>query len=175
MTISAQTSHNKQQGFTLLEIMVVVVIIAVVSGISVLALVQADQRRYNAEADRLLVWLQTLSEMAVLEGTAYGLLQVEGALQSVVYFNNEWYRSSSPDVFNLLGNARLDLREEGARIQFQSPGAQEDEQLVPDLVMLPDGFIEPGSVMQLAWEGQEPVYLYEWDDSLSRFEMSRVK
>jgi prepilin-type N-terminal cleavage/methylation domain-containing protein len=48
------TTYRQQQGFTLIEMLVVVMIVATISAMSVLAINQAFGRRYVAEADRLL-------------------------------------------------------------------------------------------------------------------------
>ena len=67
-------SVRQQTGFTLIEIMVVVVIIATLSMITVVAINQAFERRYSNEAERLLIWLNQLSEFSAMQGAAYGIL-----------------------------------------------------------------------------------------------------
>ena len=59
---------KRQQGFTLIELSVVVMIVATISAMSVLAINQAFGRRYSSEADQLLIWLQQLAEYSALQG-----------------------------------------------------------------------------------------------------------
>ena len=69
-----RSSPGRQAGFTLIEIAVVVVILATISGMSVFAINQAFDRRYQSQAENLLTWLNQLSEQAALEGVAYGIV-----------------------------------------------------------------------------------------------------
>ena len=74
------TTALKQKGFTLIEIMVVVFIISIMTGLSFFAVNQAGDRRYTSQAEDFLVWLEQLSDMAMLEGTAYGISGDEDGL-----------------------------------------------------------------------------------------------
>ena len=46
--------RNRETGFTLFEVIIVVVIVAILSGMSMLAFNQAFDRRHQAHADQLL-------------------------------------------------------------------------------------------------------------------------
>ena len=92
---------KRQRGFTLIEVAVVVMIVATISAMSLLAINQAFDRRYSNEADRLLIWLQQLSERSALEGAAYGVVteELESAaiqLRAVVYYRMRWVAVTSP-------------------------------------------------------------------------------
>ena len=67
-------ARQYQRGFTLIEMLVAVMIVAALSAMSILAINQAFDRRYVAEADRLLIWLQQLGENSALQGAAYGVI-----------------------------------------------------------------------------------------------------
>ena len=94
---------RRAQGFTLIELLIVVAIIVILSAISGLAINQAFDRRYSAEADKLLIWLQQLSERSSLESAAYGIVtntdnesREATELVAVVYFKNRWIAVTSP-------------------------------------------------------------------------------
>ena len=57
----SMVAGKRQQGFTLIELSVVVMIVATMAAMSVLAINQAFGRRYSSEADKLHIWLQQLA------------------------------------------------------------------------------------------------------------------
>jgi prepilin-type N-terminal cleavage/methylation domain-containing protein len=108
-------NSGRQSGFTLIEIMVVVFILATLTVIAVLAVNQADNRRYSNEAEKLLVWLNQLSEFSAMQGAAYGIVtegqtqekdtetepQSPVRLRATVYYRNRWLAVSFPEPFEL--------------------------------------------------------------------------
>ena len=105
---------KRQQGFTLIELAVVVMIVAAISAMSVLAINQAIGRRYSSEADRLLNWLQQLAENSALQGAAYGVVEEAQELtdvtqlRAVIYYRKRWVALTAPSPFQLSDDAQLD-------------------------------------------------------------------
>ena len=115
-----------QKGFTLIEIMVVVFIFATLSLIAVVAINQADERRYSNNAEKLLIWLNQLSEFSTLQGSAYGLVtesetdkkakstsRLSSAstpvrLRAAVYYRNRWLAVTFPEPFELQQGSTID-------------------------------------------------------------------
>lgn len=159
---------TKQNGFTLIEIMVVVFIIAIMAGLSFFALNQASDRRYSSQAEDFLVWLEELSDLAMLEGTAYGISPVEAGFQATVFYNYAWYRVSQPEAFYFKDDASLSLIEsnqtEARMLNRKTNGSNDSETLLPDIIMLPDGYIEPDNDLSLAFENFSPVFIYHLED-----------
>jgi prepilin-type N-terminal cleavage/methylation domain-containing protein len=185
---------RREQGFTLIEIMVVVMIIATMSAISLLALNQASDRRYETEADKLLIWLQQISERASLEGAAYGIVpesdpEREGEatpsaiirLRVVVYYRMRWVAVSAPEPFLLEDGATVHwLLEDAETEELMPQGDQmtnrygdEIERLLPEMAFLPDGYIEPKAEIVLSFESFERTYVYLWDDAISAMVVER--
>ena len=185
---------RREQGFTLIEIMVVVMIIATMSAISLLALNQASDRRYETEADKLLIWLQQISERASLEGAAYGIVtesdpESEGGatpsaitrLRVVVYYRMRWVAVSAPEPFLLEDGATVHwLLEDAETEELMPQGDQmanwygdEIERLLPEMAFLPDGYIEPKAEIVLSFESFERTYVYLWDDAISAMVVER--
>ena len=120
--------HQKgyQKGFTLIEIMVVVFIFATLSLIAVVAINQADERRYSNNAQKLLIWLNQLSEFSTLQGSAYGIVtesetgkkarstsRLSSAstpvrLRAAVYYRNRWLAVTFPEPFELQQGSTID-------------------------------------------------------------------
>lgn len=180
---------KRQRGFTLIEVAVVVMIVATISAMSLLAINQAFDRRYSNEADRLLIWLQQLSERSALEGAAYGVVteELESAviqLRAVVYYRMRWVAVTSPEPFILSDDASIDWLIDDAdkseellpqeKVLFDREGA-EIERLLPEIAFLPDGYIEPKAEIQLGFETVPDRYGYQWDDTVSTIVMQRYR
>lgn len=161
-------THSKQKGFTLIEIMVVVFIIAIMAGLSFFALNQASDRRYSSQAEDFLVWLEQLSDLAMLEGTAYGISPSEDGFEAAVFYNYAWYRVSQPEAFNFKDEASLSFVERnqsGAKlIKRNANNNQKNSAILPDIIMLPDGYIKPDADLSLAFENFSPVFVYRVED-----------
>ena len=185
---------RREQGFTLIEIMVVVIVIATISAMSLLAINQTSDRRYETEANKLLIWLQQISERASLEGAAYGIVtesdsEREGAttpsaitrLRVVVYYRMRWVAVSAPEPFLLEGGATVHwLLEDAETEELMPQGDQmanwygdEIERLLPEMAFLPDGYIEPKAEIVLSFESFERTYVYLWDDEISAMVVER--
>lgn len=180
---------RRAQGFTLIELLIVVAIIVILSAISGLAINQAFDRRYSAEADKLLIWLQQLSERSSLESAAYGIVtntdnenREATELVAVVYFKNRWIAVTSPKPF-VLGEESIigwDVEELGEELLPQSrPRAlgvidqdevkpTEKEFLLPEMAFLPDGYVEPQGVIQLSFDSSTLIFSFVWDDETSK-------
>ncbi len=189
-------------GFTLLEVLVVIVIVATLSGMSLLAINQAFDRRYHSDADRLHMWLQQLSEQAALSGGAYGVMHVGGErdadrddaasspvpeqLQAVVYYQNSWWVATSPAPFELSEEAQLrwDVPGESQfgqrRDQLASiagVGADEDAKapILPIIALLPDGYMEPADGrLEMRFATIDSAFEFFWDDQSARIGMRKV-
>ena len=172
------TTYRQQQGFTLIEMLVVVMIVATISAMSVLAINQAFGRRYVAEADRLLIWLQQLSENAALQGSAYGVISDEmesgSQLRAVIYYRNRWVAVTAPAPFPLSDDAVLNWlvafdEDEQLLPQQQEDSSlansgelDEDKLLLPEIAFLPDGYIEPQGTIELSFTNSEETFVYRW-------------
>lgn len=165
-------SPRRQAGFTLIEITVVVVILATMSGMSLFAINQAFDRRYQSQAENLLAWLNQLSEQAALEGVAYGIVgaaedpQQGEKLQPVAYFRQHWFVTSYPEAFELDNEARAEwvITYSSQYDNIEDPLIDEDNALVPIVAMLPDGYMEPSGELLLSFESSPLTYSYSWDE-----------
>jgi|TARA_B110000908_G_scaffold143167_1_gene171946 prepilin-type N-terminal cleavage/methylation domain-containing protein len=165
-------SPRRQAGFTLIEITVVVVILATMSGMSLFAINQAFDRRYQSQAENLLVWLNQLSEQAALEGVAYGIVgdaedpQQGEKLQPVAYFRQHWFVTSYPEAFELDNEARAEwvITYSNQYDDIEDPLVDDDDALVPIVAMLPDGYMEPSGELLLSFDSSPLTYSYSWDE-----------
>lgn len=166
-------SLRRQAGFTLIEISVVVIILATMSAMSLFAINQAFDRRYQSQADNLLVWLNQLSEQAALEGVAYGIVansddpqQQSDRLQPVAYFRQHWFVTTYPEAFALDNQAKAEwtVYRSVEYDDIEDPLADEDGALIPLIAMLPDGYMKPAGELRLSFASSPLAYTYSWDD-----------
>ena len=177
-----RSSPRRQAGFTLIEIAVVVVILATISGMSVFAINQAFDRRYQSQAENLLTWLNQLSEQAALEGVAYGIVgdaeepQQSEKLQPVAYFRQHWFVTSYPEAFVLDNQAKAEwtVYSSAEYDEIEDPLAAEEDAVIPLVAMLPDGFMEPAGELLLSFSSSPLTYSYSWDDEASSMVMKKI-
>lgn len=80
-----------QQGFTLLEVLLVVALMAIVSTTVVLTLSPNDpQRELAREAQRFAAVMNMVVERAVLTGTEYGVITTDHDYRFVRYYQGKW-------------------------------------------------------------------------------------
>ena len=174
-------ARQYQRGFTLIEMLVAVMIVAALSAMSILAINQAFDRRYVAEADRLLIWLQQLGENSALQGAAYGVVGEAGdagtQLRAVIYYRNRWVAVTMPAPFPLSDDATLNWLVDSVDdeqllpqqtdigpMDIATESDSEDDLLVPEIAFLPDGYIEPSGELVLSFAAMEKKFIYRWTD-----------
>jgi len=191
---------RNQRGFTLIEIMVVIAVVALVATMSVVAINQASDRRYSSEAEKLLIWLSQLSEFSAMQGAAFGIVaepigksQREGRLRATIYYRNQWVAVAFPEPFTLDEGSKIkwlmDDSEEKPLLYQQAAlptreeieegtadlDREEEDFLEPVMAFLPDGYVEPEGRIELSFEGSEKAYVFYWDDETSRMLMESKK
>jgi type II secretion system protein H len=127
-----------QAGFTLLEILLVVLIIGIVSSLLVLSVSTAGiARQAQQEAQRLVALMQYARQQAILENRLYGLQLQPHGYQFLVYQNQAWQAADSANMglrrlpqqgrIRWLGPPPLDLQQ--PVIVFSPLGEQDAFQL----------------------------------------------
>ena len=193
-----EQSMRYSKGFTLIELLVVVAIVVILALVSILAVNQSADRRYPAEADKLLIWLQQIAQRSSLEGAAYGLIakieeesQATIELQPVIYYRKRWVEVLSPEPFVLDHNGtitwdmesieadELIVQSRSVLPQINQRGeieeVEEEDFLLPEIAFLPDGYVEPEGVMQLSFNAYKNAFNYQWDDTTNNIIMELVE
>jgi len=129
-------STRLRTGFTLIEIMVVLLILAVTLGMVGINLQRGDNNRVQEEADRIVILLQAAREEAILQGQVFA-----------VQFSNDGYR-----FLRLNNKGKLELIEmddvlsprslpDGVTLSFTMDGAVADTEA--GLILDPSGSFVP--------------------------------
>lgn len=98
------TSHPRSRGFTLIEILVVVIIVATISSVALLSLgLVADDRELDRERKRLATLLDVAQEEAALQGREFGVELLQEGYRFVEFdpFEGRWTAVVGDDLFRL--------------------------------------------------------------------------
>lgn len=134
-------------GFTLLEILVVVVIIAIMTTLGVLSMgtLGAD-REMDAELERYADTLESALEQAQLEGRDYGVRFTPGAYEIYVYAGERQRWETVPDdrlyeQHRLPDGVQMRLEIEGRPLQLGRDPPQAPK--VPQVILFASGDVSP--------------------------------
>ncbi|MAJ81207.1 MAG: hypothetical protein CMK30_07800 [Porticoccaceae bacterium] len=183
-----------QRGFTLLEVMVVVIIVAIVTGMSYVAITQVQARRYVNHAEKLSMWFQQLSEQAELTGVPYGFViesdrdisvvfssSEHRQLQALVFFDYRWWRATEPPLFKLMQGARLNWQSENDAKFLTKPKSvalehseSEETSILPVVALLPEGDMDPSTAISLRFSEFDGVFGYFWNEETSKIDMEKI-
>jgi len=87
------SSIQSQQGFTLIELMVVVVIVSVVTSMSLLSLSGGDQSKLSAQQNQLKTLLSLVRDQSTFDRKLYLLVPDDKGLTTHVFEQNKWKES----------------------------------------------------------------------------------
>jgi general secretion pathway protein H len=133
---------NAMRGFTLIEILVVLFIVSIMTGIAVVNLPRFTQTGdFDTEADRLKVVLEMLRDEALVQANEYGFKAETNAYQFFIYddLQQNWVILEERPFIEreLQGKVRLSLTVEGDELNLGEEGE------APPVLILSSGEISP--------------------------------
>ena len=150
MIIVNRAFAQNQKGFTLIEILVVMVLLGLLSGVAVFTLGSGKQQRELAnEAQRLHALLRMASEEAILSNSEIGFSIDEDGYEFLEYDDEELTWSGSK--VSVLKSRSLpewlaiEFRTEGEELKVL--GKDEDELKKPDMMLLSSGEVTPFTII----------------------------
>lgn len=93
---------RRQRGFTLIEILVVVVIVATISGIALMSIgLIGDDRELDTERKRLATLIEVVQDEALMQGREFGLELMTSTYRFVEFdpFSSRWSEVVGDDLF----------------------------------------------------------------------------
>ncbi len=170
--------HRRSSGFTLLELMVVLVLIGIIFSFAVLSLGgDSIADLMEQETRRLATLLELAADEAVLRGEELAVNFSDDGYEFLVLLNNNW---QSPDddsllkAYSLPADVELRLEVEGEPPELnivagdQQDGddaadSDDDKRLTPQVFILSSGEMTPFSVTFMSFQSN---YRYHLDASL---------
>ena len=164
---------KQQRGFTLIEIMVVMVVVGLMAVIAVVNLGSgAEQRELDNVSRKMFMLMETASEQAVLNNQEFGMLLGEEDYRFVIYndLERKW-QAQGERLFQprsiplwLVVTPRIedDIPKLASGNQDANDGGGDDE-LTPDLVFFSSGEITPFELGLSLESNTDVEYLIESD------------
>jgi len=137
------------RGFTLVEVMVVLVILGLTATFATMGFQRLEDDRLTKQVGHLSAWLQSVSDDAVLDSVVYGVwLSRDGRrLESVFYRDYRWWPLAAEQASSEELQEGVVITLEMDQRWQQLKQVEEDEaERVPDLVFLPTGLSLPGKL-----------------------------
>jgi type II secretory pathway pseudopilin PulG len=176
--------------------MVVIAVLALIATVAVGSINQTLNRRYSSEAEQFLIWLNQMSDMAVMQGAAFGVVgevnkktKKVTQLNAAIYYRNKWVKVTFPEPYIPGEGATIswvDDTPESEPLFFQQQSetetsnndaelssSQEKKLITPFIAFLPDGYVEPKLDVILRYENYKIIYNYSWDIENLRIRMDK--
>lgn len=188
-SVPSGTAHHDRRGFTLLELLIVLVVIGIISSFAVLSTGLADRDKpLGKETQRLLALLRMASEESVQHGDELGM-RIDGSGYRFMRYDRDAWKPLDDDLFRereLPPEISVKLELEGRPIVLDNPDAgdasettkkDDKKPLAPQIVFLSSGEVSP-FVLTLGEHDAPPLYIKSdgnGDFSLNTLEDGKLK
>lgn len=151
---------SKENGFTLIEVMVVVVIISIVLSVGMLSLGQNEQNQLRAQTIKVKSFLEFVSDLSALDQKMYLVIPETSGLTVYRSVKGVWESSTKINAISWVVEAEW---------QTEPSAVQRYELPKPGWVFWPSGEVTPGSITLMTLsqklqqqEAIEPLVI-QWD------------
>lgn len=143
-------------GFTLIEILVVMVILAVLASVTSIGLNRGGQQRFSNTVEQSQQWLQRVSTEAILSGSIWGVTVNQQEFHAYVWNGEDWLESADVEAYVLPDNVRY-----SHTVEVDPP----EDKILPHFTFLPTGQIIPTENIVVSNDDEQA--LLSWQESFS--------
>lgn len=129
--------HNSQHGFTLLELMLVVVVVGLIAGVVTLSLPEQDSRQLLRESERIRYLLRHAQQQAIFRGQDVGISVTAQQISTVIQSEQGWQRLAGNTTIEIPEALKITLDIEGQAVRLLA--SAEPRAIQPQLLFTSDG------------------------------------
>lgn len=150
-------------GYTLIEILVVIFIISIVTSVALLSIRQNENKQMETFANELTQAMQLAEEQAMLQPMVMGLSLNDNSFQFSSYLKDEKNTNWIPLDDSALGKHRIPRNIQlGVEVASQKNDADKEKKNIPQIIISTNGDITP-FVIYVGKKGQKPRYAIKGD------------
>ena len=136
------------RGFTLLEVLVVILIVGMLATLTVAGINAVTGRQLQSHGDQLLLWIQSIEENAQLSGNVHGIALRENKLLPVALLEDNWYQVADLESWQIPEEIILSLPQQEDDIALNP---HDDNNFQPFVILTETGLIYPHSSLTLTF------------------------
>ena len=162
MTVMQAAHRSRSRGFTLLELLVVIVLIGIIISFAVLSIGDGGrQERLKQEAQRIYSLFALAGEEAVLRSLEFGVVVRKQGYAFVVYDGEGWLPITDDDMFrehSLPDAVELSLFMDGLQVDLTSQPDEKEGANTPQLLFFSSGERSPFELLLSYRDGSPLAY-----------------
>ena len=162
---------RSQRGFTLLELLLVILIIGIILSFAALSIGGGNERAIEDEMKRLAGLIELASQEATLESHELAVQFNGNKYEFLTFENNKWERITNDDTFRprtLPEEMRLTVRLEDEPVNLGTETSQETANVLPRIYLLSSGEITPFQlILKDTTKNREGTNSYQLNGSIN--------
>jgi len=157
--------NRRHCGFTLIEILVVLLILAITGTFMILGYNQLLARQASSEIEDVHTWLEAAADISVLQSTVLGVTRDGGQLKLMAYMRGEWFLLADQEFLELGEDIEITWPEQALdRAVLQTTNNNHPQ---PYLVLTPAGEVLPEGQIELSNKGRQAFIRWQDTNGLS--------
>lgn len=168
---SRSVDTHSQRGFTLLELLLVILIIGIILSFAALSIGRGNERAIEDEMKRLAGLIELAAQEATLESRELAVQFNGNKYEFLALKDNKWARITGDDTFRprtLPEEMHLTVRIEDEPVNLGTATSQETENVLPRIYLLSSGEITPFQlILKDATNNREGANSYQLNGNIN--------